>query len=435
MPKPTVFISATTGDLRTIRDSVKQAILTLRCVPIEQTNFPPDYRTIEGMLRKKIQGCHAVIHIAGLRYGAEPKQDGSVRERRSYTQMEYDIARELKKPVYTFVCGKDFPYDDAPPEDAELQALQERHREKLLGGNRHFEQIAAKEDLDRKVREIDYKSHLRWTTRMLTVLGISLLLAALASGYALLHQFRQLVPVESADRLFDANDYAGAFHAYARLSDREPSNLQLHRLIEKCAKSGHLEKAFLDHYLALVTKEPSNPVFLNYLGNAYLMIDANDKDQKGRQCYEAALRLDPELTLPLANLGILSFRAGKPDEAERHFARYLSAQPDDAQAWVNLGLLFVGRVQANPSDTQAIDACTNALANAIRLEPGSFAAYRTLGRLFLTLDRTNECLHAYQTSLNLNPNQPDVSELLNDRFPGARSVDSPAAEMVTRGVD
>src|SRR6516164_3751460 len=41
-----VFISATSGDLRTMREIVKQGLLTMGCFPIEQTNFEPDYRTV-----------------------------------------------------------------------------------------------------------------------------------------------------------------------------------------------------------------------------------------------------------------------------------------------------------------------------------------------------------------------------------------------------
>jgi hypothetical protein len=94
-----VFISATSKDLGTVRELVKQALLTMGCMPIEQTNFPPDYRGVREMIEEKIAGCEAVIHIVGIRYGAEPDPstlpEGAAR--RSYTQMEADIARKLGK--------------------------------------------------------------------------------------------------------------------------------------------------------------------------------------------------------------------------------------------------------------------------------------------------------------------------------------------------
>src|ERR1700753_847095 len=111
---PKVFVSATSKDLGEVRAAISAMLVTMGCLPVEQTTFAPDYRTVADMLRGKIAGCHAVIHVVGRRYGAEPDParlpSGAVR--RSYTQMEYYLARELKKKVFTFICGEDFPYSD-----------------------------------------------------------------------------------------------------------------------------------------------------------------------------------------------------------------------------------------------------------------------------------------------------------------------------------
>ncbi|MCP4406169.1 MAG: DUF4062 domain-containing protein [Gammaproteobacteria bacterium] len=138
MPPNKVFISATSTDLGGMRQRVKDALLTMDCYPVEQTHFAPDWREVEQMLRARIADCQALIHIVGLRYGAEPNPatlpEGA--PRRSYTQMEYHIGRELQRKrgdkrfrVYTFVLPEDFPYD--APLDAqtdEQQALQLRRR-------------------------------------------------------------------------------------------------------------------------------------------------------------------------------------------------------------------------------------------------------------------------------------------------------------------
>lgn len=154
---PKVFISATSGDLATVRDAIKNALLTIGCHPVEQTNFPPDYRTVHAMLRDKIAGCQAVIHIVGMRYGAEP--DPAQRPpgvpRRSYTQIEYDLAVQLNKKLYTFVCPEDFPYDTAASEeDEEKRRLQREHRQQVEGGERIFTPVADRTALDTRVREL-----------------------------------------------------------------------------------------------------------------------------------------------------------------------------------------------------------------------------------------------------------------------------------------
>ena len=132
-PQPTarVFISATSGDLGSVREIVKQGLLTMHCLPIEQTNFPPDYRSVAEAVEERIRGCEAVVHFVGLRYGAEPDPatlpPGA--SRRSFTQMEADIARRLGRKLYIFVCPEDFPYDACEPEPEEKAALQRAYRE------------------------------------------------------------------------------------------------------------------------------------------------------------------------------------------------------------------------------------------------------------------------------------------------------------------
>jgi tetratricopeptide (TPR) repeat protein len=151
-----VFISATSKDLGTVRELVEQALLTMGCMPVEEANFPPDYRSVREMIEEKIAGCEAVIHIVGVRYGAEPDPstlpEGAAR--RSYTQMEADIARKLGKKLYLFVCSEDFPYDQAPAESEELQGLQRAYRAEIAKGDILRTEVTDREELGRKVREL-----------------------------------------------------------------------------------------------------------------------------------------------------------------------------------------------------------------------------------------------------------------------------------------
>jgi|GEM_PF-5104583 len=215
---------------------------------------------------------------------------------------------------------------------------------------------------------------------------------------------------EHANAAFIAKDYPAAFDAYVQLSDADPANTDYYRRIEECARLGHLEKPLLDRYLALVQREPNNAVFHNYLGNAYLMFDPQDTDGKAREHYESAVRLDSKYPSPLANLGILAFRAGKSDQAESFFKRYLAAEPGDAQGWGNLGLLYVANVQRNSDDTKAATDAENALRKALQLDPSSSAAHKGLGRLLVATGRKKEALNSYQKSLAINIDQPEVRQ-------------------------
>ena len=193
--RPEIFISATSGDLRTCRQMVKEALLTLGCVPMEQTNFPPDARTVRDMLRVRIAGCHAVVHVAGEYFGAEPSERGPEDPRRSYTQMEYDLARELKKPVYVFICGEGFPYDPHEPEDPEKQELQRQHRVRLQAGDHLYYPVTSRDDLALRVQALQTRVELlgrelgKSHSRLAWGLGIGLgLLVLLGGGIWMLHQ-------------------------------------------------------------------------------------------------------------------------------------------------------------------------------------------------------------------------------------------------------
>jgi hypothetical protein len=158
---PKIFVSATSGDLRTTRSAVKEALLTIGCYPIEQTNFPPDYRTVRQMLEAKIRECQALIHLVGMRYGEEPDPASFVpgASRRSYTQLEYDTGRALARKygdkrfrVYTFVCAKEYPYDTpSADEPEEKRALQRSHRREIQAGDVVYESLANVEAVKTRV--------------------------------------------------------------------------------------------------------------------------------------------------------------------------------------------------------------------------------------------------------------------------------------------
>lgn len=132
--RPTIFLSGVSSEFGSFRDAVEVEIQKKDCFPLNQPSFGVDYRTIEEILRRNIGEADAVIHIVGFCFGFEPKDRPPDKPRRSYTQMEYDIARELNKPVYVFLSADASVCDPNPgesPEDAEAIQLQLAHREAL----------------------------------------------------------------------------------------------------------------------------------------------------------------------------------------------------------------------------------------------------------------------------------------------------------------
>lgn len=156
-----VFISATSADLASHRKVVKETLLTNDIHPVEQTNFPPDFRTVTDLLADRIRGCDAVICLVGFVFGAEPAERPPEHLRRSYTQLEFDTARRLGKPIYLFLAGQDCGFDSRPAEDGERQQLQLAHRESIRNGGVRWEEFSSAEQLRQRVAHIQFHTHSR----------------------------------------------------------------------------------------------------------------------------------------------------------------------------------------------------------------------------------------------------------------------------------
>ena len=156
--RPTIFISGVSHEFGSFRDAVENEIEMKGCFAENQPDFHPDYRTVEEMLRRRLHDSDAVIHIVGFRFGAEPNQRPANAPRRSYTQMEFDIARELQKPVYIFLSAepsvRQSPKPDEQPEDAEAKALQRAHRDAVQKTNYLYYFFKDQAELCKLVAEI-----------------------------------------------------------------------------------------------------------------------------------------------------------------------------------------------------------------------------------------------------------------------------------------
>jgi hypothetical protein len=94
-----VFVSSTYEDLREERAAVQKALLQLHCMPIGMELFgSADEETWE-FIQRQIENCDYYVVIVADKYGSIAA-DGF-----SYTEKEYDYAREIKKPVLAFVHG------------------------------------------------------------------------------------------------------------------------------------------------------------------------------------------------------------------------------------------------------------------------------------------------------------------------------------------
>jgi len=93
-----VFVSSTFEDLRPERQEVMQALLELDCIPAGMELFPAADEGQWSLIKSVIDGCDYYIVIIAGRYGSVAASTG-----KSFTQMEYEYAVSIGKPVIAFL--------------------------------------------------------------------------------------------------------------------------------------------------------------------------------------------------------------------------------------------------------------------------------------------------------------------------------------------
>ncbi len=146
-----VFISAASLDLRSCREDVREVLARRGEKPIVQEEFTATYQEIREKLRDAIAPCDAVICLVGCAYGSEPTTRSAGSPRRSFTQIEFDTAQELKKPTYVFLSDGEKSFPPERPEDAELRGLQETYRRELQSSNRDWTTFRTREQLREEI--------------------------------------------------------------------------------------------------------------------------------------------------------------------------------------------------------------------------------------------------------------------------------------------
>ncbi len=93
-----VFVSSSIIDLIQEREKVRDALLSMNCMPIVMENFSAtDLPTLD-YIKNIIADCNCFIIILGGRYGSICEENS-----KSYTQLEYEFAQEIGLPIFRFI--------------------------------------------------------------------------------------------------------------------------------------------------------------------------------------------------------------------------------------------------------------------------------------------------------------------------------------------
>ena len=99
-PRPTIFISAVSKELRSARQLVANTLTFLGYEPVWQDIFGTEGGDLRQMLRAQIDQCKGVVQLVGQCYGAEPPTPDPEFGRVSYTQYEALYARKTGKKIW-----------------------------------------------------------------------------------------------------------------------------------------------------------------------------------------------------------------------------------------------------------------------------------------------------------------------------------------------
>ena len=153
-PRPLIFVSAVSRELRSARQLVANTLTFLGYDPIWQDIFETSEGDLRGVLRRQISRCKGVVQLVGRCYGAEPPQPTEEFGRVSYTQYEALYARKIGKKVWYLFLDEGFPADACVDEPEELRALQIAYRDRLKADAHLYHPLTSLEGLEASVLKL-----------------------------------------------------------------------------------------------------------------------------------------------------------------------------------------------------------------------------------------------------------------------------------------
>jgi len=187
MPRPAIFISAVSSELKSARQLVANTLHFLGYEGVWQDVFGTEQGDLREMLRRKIDDCAGVIQLVGRRYGFEPSAPDEHFGRVSYTQYEALYAHQRGKKVWYLYLEDGFPADPCEPEPEEKGQLQQAYHARVKAEGRLRQKIASDTALEAVVLKLrDDLSQLRRRGKQWAALVLVLLVLSVIIGFWLM---------------------------------------------------------------------------------------------------------------------------------------------------------------------------------------------------------------------------------------------------------
>ncbi|PZR75040.1 MAG: hypothetical protein DLM73_06280 [Chthoniobacterales bacterium] len=153
-PRPLIFISAVSRELRSARQLVANTLTFLGYEAVWQDIFGTESGDLCEVLRRRIDQCKGVVQLVGKSYGAEPAASDEQFGRVSYTQYEALYARQRGKKVWYLFIDESFPVDADGDEPAEITELQAAYRRRVKSDAHLFHALTNREALEAGVLKL-----------------------------------------------------------------------------------------------------------------------------------------------------------------------------------------------------------------------------------------------------------------------------------------
>ena len=153
-PRPLIFISAVSRELRSARQLVANTLTYLGYEPVWQDVLGTEGGDLRDVLRQRIDQCKGVVQLIGQCYGAEPSSADEQFGRVSYTQYEALYARKRGKKVWYLFIDDTFPTDAHEPEPGDLRELQAGYRRRVKADAHLFHPLGSREALEASVLKL-----------------------------------------------------------------------------------------------------------------------------------------------------------------------------------------------------------------------------------------------------------------------------------------
>jgi tetratricopeptide (TPR) repeat protein len=219
-----------------------------------------------------------------------------------------------------------------------------------------------------------------------------------------------------------------AIKKFEEASKERPENVRYHLQYGNALYKQNEPEGAATEYNHAVRLDPGNPDLYNYWGVALYEIE---QWAEAAEKYQKAIDLNKEVQVALyhANLGDALYKANRPVDAEKAYAKAVELEPGNAGRYNRWGNTFyamerweeaakkyqeairinpaIGTYHANLGDVLYMankpEDAEKAFAKAVELEPGNADHYNRWGNTFYAMERWEEAAKKYQEAIRINP--------------------------------